>query len=325
MVLEALVFPFTHLRKDFLSLALTFFDRIKVLSTTEEGPPEEIRDLVASQKVEVIVPAPLGDRLEDFKKTIAALENWALMMGRSGDLEVFKGLSREMIEESVGSIKAALKGEEPPEAEKNRLLEAQIFLTLAENLDRRLEDLEAEYHHLKKKAQDLTQMIVGPEGPEGFERWIIEPVEVPERAYLLRERLSSFVNLWIKAKDESQLLLSDQSEVMEILEIACERERLALPRLLYRRPLGEGKPARLKEEEMVLASLLEASVIDEDALIRAEKALKDLFPQREKGAHLVLYGFSQVEPRRLLAAATGLESPSTSGPKGTLVAILEYL
>ncbi|WP_456433018.1 hypothetical protein [Thermosulfuriphilus sp.] len=326
MKLSALVFPITYLRKDFLHLGLTFFDSLKVLSPTEEPPFEGAEELISKGQVNLCVPLPLGQRLPTFKKMIRDLEGWAQMMGRSGDLEVFKIIPREVMEESVSSIKAALKGEPSGTPREDRLLEAQIFLTLAQNLDRRLDELEDEFRRLKEGALRLTEMIIGPEGPSGFNKWVVEPVEVPEKSYLFRERLSAFVNLLFEARGISpeDFLLTDQPEALEILEIACEKKRLPLPYFLYERPLDNGSPRRLKEEDEVFKKLLLQEQITKESIKEAQEIFKGLsFDLSKASSTLKVYVFPEISPFRLLGAAADASVALEMGRRGTLLAIVE--
>ncbi|WP_028845760.1 hypothetical protein [Thermodesulfatator atlanticus] len=212
--LKAILAPQTHLRLDLAGLLLAAFDKIILLQPTEEKPKGPVEDLIKKGLVEIITPPPLGEKLPWFQRLIASYEEWGQMMRWPENVAMFK-TRPEVLEETVSEIKAQILGKE--QDKPNPDLQARIILQLAQNLDKRLEELDFEYQDLKSHAERLADFIVGHDPTiRRFPDWVIEGKETSHELPNLKERMLAFAHL-IGLIDElpSNKIVSDQLELIE--------------------------------------------------------------------------------------------------------------
>ncbi|WP_041434463.1 hypothetical protein [Thermodesulfatator indicus] len=219
--LKALLAPQTHLRLDLAALLLAAFDKIILLQPTEAVPEGPFTELVAKGLVETITPKPLGEeKLVWFKRLIASYEEWGQMMRWPENVAMFKSRP-EVLEETVSEIKAQILGEDKPKVDPD--LQARILLQLAQNLDRRLEELDFEYQDLKAHAEKLSEFIVGQDPTlRRFPDWVIEGKEISLELPNIQERMLAFAHL-ISMFDELPTvnIVSDQPDLVETFIDFC--------------------------------------------------------------------------------------------------------
>ncbi len=226
MEIKALLIPHTHLRLDLAELLLAAFDQIILLQPTEAPPKGAFAELLEKNLVTTINPPPLGEKLVWFERLIASYEEWGQMMRWPENVAMFRSRP-EVLEETVSEIKAAILG--TPQKQEDPDLKARIILQLAQNLDRRLEELDFEYEDLKNHARRLSDFILGQDPTvRRFEKWVVEEKEPSWQLTNLQERLLAFARL-LKLRGEipTENLVTDQWEVVEtFLDLAPSAQKL---------------------------------------------------------------------------------------------------
>ncbi|OAG27594.1 hypothetical protein [Thermodesulfatator autotrophicus] len=227
--LKVLLAPQTHLRLDLAAFLLAAFDKIVLLQPTEAPPEGHFSELVNKGLVEIIVPCPLGEeKLTWFNRLIASYEEWGQMMRWPENVAMFK-VRPEVLEETVSEIKAQILGEEKNKPDPD--LQARIILQLAQNLDRRLEELDFEYQDLKAHAERLSSFIVGQDPTlRRFPDWVIEGQEISVELPNVKERMLAFAHLIAKFTElPLENIVSDQPELIEtFLDLCPEYKKLGI-------------------------------------------------------------------------------------------------
>ena len=253
-MLEALIFPHTHLRLDFASLVLALFDRVVLLQPSEAKPEGAFASLVEKGLVRIITPPPFGEKLAWFQRLVQSYEEWGQMMRWPENVSMFKAWP-EAVEDTVAEIKAEILGRK--DAQDDPILRARVILQLAQDLDRRLEELDFEYERLREQAQRLSDFVVGQDPTlKRFPQWIVEGREPNWELPGLSERLKAYAKLIPLLPEIPSRLATDQLEVKDsFLDLVPKAQKRGQFTLL---PLREDQDrAQILQENQHRLSTLE--------------------------------------------------------------------
>ncbi len=225
MELEALLFPHTYLRLDLAHLLLSVFDKIYLLQPTEAKPEGAFEELISKGIVIPLAPPPLKGKLIWFKRLIASYEEWGNMMRWPENVSLFKARP-EVLEETVAEIKAAILGKD--QKKEDPVFKARVILQLAQNLDRRLEELDFEYKFLKEQADRLSNFILGNDPTvKRSQNWITMGIEPSWELANLHERVLAAARLLLLTELPTNILVTDQLEIIETcLDLFPETQNL---------------------------------------------------------------------------------------------------
>ncbi len=268
--ITALLYPTSFPKKRTRDILTSIFDQISLLMpnelterTLKESLPED--DLI---KMNTWMPVPLGERVEWFSQLMRDWAAWAQSMGlgqnvsASGILDAFGSQSKETVDSIVHSLKGALP--------KDPVLEAQITLHLAFEMDLQDEMLDKELSMITDQEKTLKQILQGP---------MIELRGRSKENYAIptlqksKERLHAWAILWSAAQKESvQIPVGESIEIKDIIDSAYESVnkgasvidimKLSVPPQIC---LDSGLRSRLREK---LAEILEIIPHAKDAFTK---------------------------------------------------------
>jgi hypothetical protein len=196
------------------------FSKLTLLVPTEEDinlpPPSSSY----SMEIEIVAPAPLGDRLGWFTGLITNWKSWAEEMGL-GEKIPASTLIRAAAgkEESLQGILNTLRGTEIPDP----LMDARIFLRLSLDLDRRNDQLQTDLDELtihegklKSILQDPWKLTDSQGSPKIPHSPVIEPL------LMAKERLRAWVLLWQKYTGQGPWPIGESITVKDLVDNAYE-------------------------------------------------------------------------------------------------------
>ena len=252
--LHGLLYPATYLRKNTMERIAQVFSKLTVLVPTEDVDSTAFPSSSnSSMTINTAAPAPLGDRLDWFTDLIRNWKAWAEEMGLGEKFPASALLtSATGEEESVLAILNALKDKEEPDP----LLEAQIFLHLAFDLDRREDELRIALDEVAVREDKLKSILQDPDKPT-------DPSVPPKNAHTpmieplsrAKEHLKAWAMLWDKLPAGELWLIGESIAIKDLLDSAYEALRpgacpvdllnLILPLDPAKRP-GESEDLRTK-------------------------------------------------------------------------------
>jgi len=171
-------------------------------------------------EIEIVAPAPLGDRLGWFTGLITNWKSWAEEMGL-GEKIPASTLIRAAAgkEESLQGILNTLRGTEIPDP----LMDARIFLRLSLDLDRRNDQLQTDLDELtihegklKSILQDPWKLTDSQGSPKIPHSPVIEPL------LMAKERLRAWVLLWQKYTGQGPWPIGESITVKDLVDNAYE-------------------------------------------------------------------------------------------------------
>lgn len=218
--LHSIVYPITYIGFNVMKRLSPIFQRLIVLIPAEDCictnqilKPEEA--LLSS-----VAPCPLGERLPWFNGFIESTIGWArdIGLGNGFGLQTNDFLKDD---ESIPAIIDALAKEK----NKNPLIEAQIFLRLAHDLDQKEDETELALEMLKTKEASLKDILNGPTHPaDEPESPIHEPNKTTWTVSTPLKRLTSWSELWIRtdADIRTALPIGISIDIKDLMDTAYE-------------------------------------------------------------------------------------------------------
>jgi len=219
-ILHGLLYPASYLRRNTMLRLYQVFSKLTLLVPTEEDinlpPPSSSY----SMEIEIVAPAPLGDRLGWFTGLITNWKSWAEEMGL-GEKIPASTLIRAAAgkEESLQGILNTLRGTEIPDP----LMDARIFLRLSLDLDRRNDQLQTDLDELtihegklKSILQDPWKLTDSQGSPKIPHSPVIEPL------LMAKERLRAWVLLWQKYTGQGPWPIGESITVKDLVDNAYE-------------------------------------------------------------------------------------------------------
>lgn len=189
---KGLLYPVCFLKNKEAYCASIFLSEMTVVAPSEDSIDHICQKKeIDSMKISSIVPAPLGDKLEEFKNGLKALKKWGEQMdlGKTVGFETLYSSLSQKEHEDIQSIMSVIKGED----EKDLMMMSRLFLRLSIDTDRQMDDLEEELERVEGEASKISELVDGQESmaktAESKVKNLIEPLD---RA---RERLKAWARL----------------------------------------------------------------------------------------------------------------------------------
>ncbi len=217
--LHGLLYPTCYLRQETMLRLAQVFSRLTLLIPTEDiqilpyrQPPSD-----SPMEIEPIAPIPLGDRLGWFTDLVNNWKSWAKEVGLGEKIAASTLMSAAVDrEESVQTILSVLKDST---GATDPILNAQIFLQLTLDLDRREDELGIDLSRLAVQEDRLKLILQGPERrtvPRNSVRFapMIGPL------LMARERLRAWAMLWREFTDKTPWPVGETIATKDLLDTA---------------------------------------------------------------------------------------------------------
>jgi hypothetical protein len=219
-ILHGLLYPASYLRRDTMLRLDQVFSKLTLLVPTEKdiNPPYPASN--CSMEIEAAAPAPLGDRLDWFTGLINNWKSWAEEMGLGEKIPastLIRAAKGE--EESLQEILNTLRGTKVPD----ELMDARIFLQLSLDLDRRNDELQADFDRMIIHEDKLKSILKDPMEPidsQGSGKGPYPPTI--ESLLMTKDRLRAWVLLWQKHTDTGQWPIGEGIAVKDLVDKAYE-------------------------------------------------------------------------------------------------------
>jgi hypothetical protein len=171
------------------------FQRLTILVPAEDCASSDQAFRPEGIVLSPIAPCPFGERLPWFNGFIGSITRWARDVGLGKGLDSQPAGDFLKDDESIPAIIDALG----KEGHKDPLLEAQIFLRLAHDLDQREDETELALAMLKTKEASLKAILSGVNSaPDEPERPVPEPNETTWTISMPLKRLAAWSELWAR-------------------------------------------------------------------------------------------------------------------------------
>lgn len=194
--LHSLIYPVTYTGFNIIRRLSGIFQRLTILVPAEDCTSSDQTFRPEGIILSSVAPSPFGERLPWFNGFIGSITGWAR------DVGLGKGLDSQPIGDSLKddeSIPAIIEALEK-EGRKDPLLEAQIFLRLAHDLDQREDETERALAMLKTKETLLKDILHGvTSAPDEPGRLFLEPDETTWTVSMPLKRLAAWSELWERA------------------------------------------------------------------------------------------------------------------------------
>ena len=324
---SSLLYPACYLKYRSAAAASLFLDEVFVLAPSEDSLDVlEQEKVIDSLNITPILVSPLGEKLEDFKNGLKALEAWGEQLGLGGNtgFETLYAALKNTDNEDIQGIIGAIKGGSP----ENLLTASRFFLRLSIEADKRTDLLDQELEKVEMDGSKISDLVEGLESSwdasAGRKTYFIEPLNRP------RERLRAWARTFFAGNrvehcwplgesvaikdlmDSAYESLSGGSACVEAASFPiplhpaklCSREASAGIRPLFARLMAllSGKPGQdaaqfVKSEEMA-------------DLVRDIKEIMDAnctSGTMEGGARMVVSIYPDHSWQEVLLKATGLK------------------
>ncbi len=249
---SALLYPTCYLRYKSAVAASLFLDEMLVMAPSEDSVELVSQDReINAMRITPIVASPLGDRLEDFKNGLKALETWGEQLGLGGNtgFETLYSALMNSGNEDIQGIIGAIKGGK----KEDILMASRLFLRLSMDADQRMDQLDRELEQVEMDATKISELVEGLSTPKATEgtTFFIEPLN------RVRERLRAWIRTFFSGvgvkqcwpvgesvstkdlMDAAYESLSGGKSSMELarFSIPFQPERLCQEKVLAVRPL----------------------------------------------------------------------------------------
>jgi len=218
--LHGLLYPTCYLRQDTMLRLAQVFSKLTLLIPTEDTQISPYHPLSNSpMEIEVITPAPLGERLGWFTDLISNWESWAKQMGLGQKIPASTLMSAATGKEREESIQTILNTLKKSTEATDPFLNAQIFLQLALDLDRQEDELRTDLCKLAAQEDRLKLILQGPGKLTDSPRPIkYSPMIVP--LVMAKERLKAWAMLWQKFTDKGPWPIGESIALKDLLDSA---------------------------------------------------------------------------------------------------------
>ncbi|OPL14298.1 MAG: hypothetical protein AVO38_11675 [delta proteobacterium ML8_D] len=218
--LHGLLYPASYLRKDTMLRLNQVFSKLTLLLPSENFISLSPISNTCSMEIKANVPIPLGDRLEWFTEIVDNWKSWAEEIGLGEKTPASTLLSAAKgEEESLQSILKKLRGDEVSDP----LLDAQIFLQLSLDLDRRNDEVQIELDRmtihegkLKSILQDPLEITPSSDAFQKLYSPAIKPLLRP------KERLRAWALLWQKYTDPEPCPIGETIALKDLIDKSYE-------------------------------------------------------------------------------------------------------
>lgn len=319
--MNPLIFPITYLEPALLRI-LSIFSR----TATVLLPAERIfkaTDGNQDTNISIMEETPflLNDRLEDFKATLKALQNWGAGIGLDGRLTAQALLQLETSTvEMTHNIISTLKG-----SDKDDFVQALLLLGLAHERDRTDAEVNMDLASLEQKQSLLRFALNGTENLDETDTpsTLPNPYLVPEN---ICERLKPWAMLASRLENAQVVPLGIGVDLKDRFDVACEAVKaghqdllcLQIPRNDVDRQWLDSHLERLetainnvKSYDVGLNSLQEAT-----SALQAEWEQQFGTVKTSNTFYLSLYELSASE---LLSKITGLQDAKFPNSEGRVI------
>ncbi|MGQ9812748.1 MAG: hypothetical protein ACUVQ2_05025 [Dissulfurimicrobium sp.] len=219
--LHSIIYPVTYTGFNIMRRLSGIFQRLTILIPAEDCTSSN--QVFGSEEIILspVAPCPFGERLSWFNGFIESITRWARDVGLGKGLD--SQLARDFLkdDESIPAIIDALG----KEGRKDPLLEAQIFLRLAHDLDQQEDETELALVMLKTKEASLKDILHGvSSASDEPERPFHEPNETTWTVSMPLKRLASWSELWARADADSHeaLPIGISIDVKDLMDKAYE-------------------------------------------------------------------------------------------------------
>ena len=218
---SAYLYPACYLKSKSAAAVSLFLDQILVLAPSEDSTEMVAPGLeINSMKISPIVSSSLGDKLDNFKNALKALETWGEQIGLGGNMgfeTLYSALSSSGNEDLQGII-GAIKGDK----KEDILLASRFFLRLSMDADKRMDEMERELERVETDRSRISDLVKGlsSRGQETSDdgSYFIEPLDRS------RERLRAWTRIFFAGKRQVVNIwpLGESISVKDLMDSAYE-------------------------------------------------------------------------------------------------------
>ncbi len=216
---RAFLYPSCYPRHRSASLASIFLAELLVLAPSEDSVEVMGQELeINSMRVKPVLASPLGDRLDDFKNGLKALEAWGEQLGLGGNtgFETLYSAIETSENEDIQGIIGAIRGGK----KEDMIMASRVFLRLSMDADQRMDQLDRELERVEEDQDKISQLVEGlkeAEAGKGPRGCFIEPLNRP------RERLKAWTRIFFSgSSQESFWPLGESIAIKDLMDAAYE-------------------------------------------------------------------------------------------------------
>ncbi|MEW6261631.1 MAG: hypothetical protein AB1641_01010 [Thermodesulfobacteriota bacterium] len=233
----ALFFPDVDLPPLRLARTLLFFDRIILYRLPLDQPGRPLLEAEAEGRLLRPIATFFEDEAE-LKSVLAGFNRLTEYYPEPGSLSLLKNLDPEDEESSINRLRARLKeGRSGPEERDDPRRTAQVWLTLARDLDRKRQEVEVLLAEVEKNESELAGVMgVEPDEETGPppQVSILEP-SFEEETREITSRLAAWVHFYLACGPPGTPLLTDRPGLLAEMDQTLARGRASA------RMIGESK------------------------------------------------------------------------------------
>lgn len=257
---KTLFFPDTSRVPEKTTGLLLLFEKIFYYLPVEPGPESVGKNDFFSETglYQGYAPAPLGDDLDRFDRTIRELHtNLHDYTERLRGLTVASLIaepSPDTDETSVSSLISAIltnrestteKQSSTAAQERNRLWQARIVLKLAESYDREKEEVDARLAQLSQSEEQILTSLTGDDTDEKLDKIpTLSSEELRTKTDPLRQRIKAWAHLFLADSENNRIhspyiLSTTRRDVAKVLFEAYEEHGKKQPGIVFSIPLPD--------------------------------------------------------------------------------------
>jgi hypothetical protein len=333
--MKPIYFPYTYVAGPVAEALNTCFGQFIVYRPFSDKIPDQMQSWIRREVLDVRVPVTENET--ELKTALKNFQTWAaLHLAGPGkkitslkthlsSLPFFDELSSAKIVEDIREKILA----NPASPQPDPVLEARIFLSLAQELDRHNYELANELIRYDRKVADLIRDLKKEEDFIAVE-FRNDPIQLsdPFADYMISDRLEAWTRIFLKDPDVSGLFVTHGTAIMEHL---LDRSKAAARIMrLESIPMGTGQTDWRESWQKRLVLNFMRLVQDEQEVLSDELIEQPDFPDAENTASLTVYRVPDQRPREFFARCAAINWTDTAEPErnntinNTLIAVIEF-
>jgi hypothetical protein len=221
--MKPMFFPFTYVTEPIINVYRCFFSGISVFQSSVKHLPEQMGQWADQGLLDVRVPDPTIS--QRFDRILAETENW-IQSRRGGVASFLKGLQDEVpfyepssVSQIRQDIRAAGKAVSPDAAQQDALMQARIFLQIAQEFDAQNQWLSHELRQQEAMQRNLYRELRGDE-PVAEKAPV--PIRPPENEdpfqYMILDRLKAWSRVMLSHGSLQGPLVTTRASVLTLIQ-----------------------------------------------------------------------------------------------------------
>ena len=258
--MKAVFFPFTFMTEALLDACCRFFNEIVVVQATGDNIPGQMVEWQAEGRLDIHSPGP------DTGNITAMLQNYRTWPAnhQGTDISVYKVEPHHIPffdDTSIAQIKKDIRtagtGDEtdPDSAESDRLLQARLFLQMAQGFDEQSLDIARNLRDQAEKERGLFDGLRGENAlPPVSSQSEPSSISADPFTYMLTDRLSAWTRVMVSCGLIDNMFITNSRESLELAMDDLQNTDVAIH--IQRIPCFEGNTEEIKERKAAFRSYI---------------------------------------------------------------------